>query len=39
VNDPWYVIRAVGDLDGDDDNSFIIMTSFSDRIYQENIGD
>lgn len=39
VNDPWYVIKAVGDLDGDNDNSFIIMSSFSDRIYQESIGE
>lgn len=39
VNDPWYVIQAVGDLDGDNDNAFIIMSSFSDRIYQQSIGE
>lgn len=39
VNDPWYVIKAIGDLDGDNENAFIIMTSFGDRIYQESIGE
>lgn len=39
VSDPWYVIQAVGDLDGDDDNAYIVMSSFSDRIYQESTGE
>lgn len=39
VNDPWYVVKAVGDLDGDNNNSNIIMSSFSDRVYMEAIGE
>ncbi len=39
VNDPWYIVRALGDLDGDDNNSVIIMSSFSDRVYIENLGE
>lgn len=39
VNDPWYVIKALGDLDGDNEDSIIIMTSFGDRVYVENMGE
>lgn len=39
VNDPWYIVKAVGDLDGDNDNSYIIMSSFSDRVYMEAVGE
>lgn len=39
TNEPWYIVRGVGDLDGDGTNNIIILTSFNDRIYQENIGE
>lgn len=39
IMEPWYVIQAIGDLDGDGTQSTIVTTSLNDVIYQENIGE
>ena len=35
VTKPWYVIQAIGDLNGDGVNHLLITSSFTDRIYEE----
>ncbi len=35
IHNPWYVIQAIGDLNGDGVNHLLITTSFADRIYEE----
>jgi prepilin-type N-terminal cleavage/methylation domain-containing protein len=39
INDPWYIVKAVGDLNGDGQQSMIIMSSLSDVVYQEFPGE
>ncbi len=34
--EPWYVIQALGDIDGDGVNSVFVGSSFSESIYIEN---
>jgi type II secretory pathway pseudopilin PulG len=38
-NEPWYVVKGVGDLDGDDRNALFISSSFSAQVYVENEGE
>jgi prepilin-type N-terminal cleavage/methylation domain-containing protein len=39
IYEPWYVIQAIGDNDGDGDYHLIIMTSFNEKIYEEGLGE
>jgi len=39
VTDPWYIVKAVGDLNGDGQQSMIIMSSLSSTVYQEFAGE
>jgi len=34
--DPWYIVQAVGDLDGDGTKSMFLASSFSGEVYQQN---
>lgn len=37
--EPWYVIKAIGDNNGDGTLNVLLATSFNDRIYQEGYGE
>jgi type IV pilus assembly protein PilA len=36
TTEPWYVVQATGDLDGDGTPSYFVSSSFSGEIYLEN---
>jgi len=38
-NEPWYVILAAGDVDGNGDFSYVVGSSFTGEIYIENEGE
>jgi type IV pilus assembly protein PilA len=35
-NEPWYVIQALGDIDGDGQVSYFVMSSLNSELYSEN---
>lgn len=37
--EPWYVLKAIGDADGNGVYNVILVNSFNDRVYQEGIGE
>lgn len=37
--EPWYVVQAKGDIDGDGDPSYYLATSFSNEVYWQNEGE
>jgi prepilin-type N-terminal cleavage/methylation domain-containing protein len=39
INEPWYVIQALGDVDGDGDQTALLATSFNNQVYQEKAGE
>jgi len=39
VTEPWYVIQAAGDLDGDGVRCYVVGSSFTGEIYVENEGE
>jgi prepilin-type N-terminal cleavage/methylation domain-containing protein len=39
ITEPWYVILATGDIDGDGTNSHVLGSSFTGEIYVENEGE
>lgn len=38
INEPWYVIQALGDTDGDGTQSMMLATSFNSLVYSEQVG-
>lgn len=39
TNKDWYVVEALGDVDGDGDQSLIVLTSFNGQVARYNYGD
>lgn len=39
INEPWYFVQALGDLDDDGETTVLAVTSFNSRVFQENIGE
>jgi len=39
VTQPWYVLRAIGDVDGDGTQNTIMLSSFSNQVFQTNVGE
>ncbi len=39
VNDPWYIIQAAGDVDGDGVQSLFVAASFRGEVYREREGE
>lgn len=39
LNEPWYVIQAMADTDGDGDKSWFVAASLNGEIYSENEGE
>ena len=37
--EPWYIVQAAGDLDGDDERCYVVGSSFTSEIYVENEGE
>lgn len=39
ITGPWYVMQAIGDVDGDGDQSTIVLSSFSNQVFQLRAGE